>query len=487
MSETTNKKSSLYWVHVLIVISLIFGFGYLPAPAPLTKLGMQVFGVFLGMLYGWCVLGDQIWPSLLGIVGLGCTEYTSISGAFSLFFSNTTTQQLLVVMIFLVYIDKCGLNTSMAQWVITRKFVNGRPWVFAVFLFVTAGLLSAFVSVFATCLVFWQIVQSCCKSLGYEKGDKYPSFLLMGIVVLTSYASALLPYKGAGLLLNGLLRAAGVPLTNAQYYILVVGTAVLLYILYILLGRFVLKPDVSKFTQQSDFFEKLCENNASFFRPEQKRQIIALVVFITSLFIVGLWPKTWPLYPIVVNFGVTGVVILLLVALIALRDAEGKPEFNFQQALGKVNWDLILLLGASFPVADAIKSDGTGFIAFCSGFVVPLLQDVGFMQFMIIISVFLAVASQFSHNLILQMVFIPMMAPFVAAAGFNPVVSSIIIFYAANFAFLTPGASAPAAMLFGNEWISRSYLYKFMLTFTVCGIAIMLAYISTVGSIVCPM
>lgn len=52
MASTTEKKSILRWLHIAITVFFMFGFGFLPAPEPITPLGMQMLGVFLGLFMG---------------------------------------------------------------------------------------------------------------------------------------------------------------------------------------------------------------------------------------------------------------------------------------------------------------------------------------------------------------------------------------------------------------------------------------------------
>lgn len=75
--STTRKKSTAYWIHIVITLVIMIGFGFLPAPAPITPFGMQMLGIFFGMVYGWSTV-DQIWPSLLGLVLLAICDYNTI-------------------------------------------------------------------------------------------------------------------------------------------------------------------------------------------------------------------------------------------------------------------------------------------------------------------------------------------------------------------------------------------------------------------------
>ncbi|MBO5140255.1 MAG: hypothetical protein J6J05_09945 [Peptococcaceae bacterium] len=475
--SSSESKSNYKWIHVIIAFVLTFGFGYIPAPEPITHMGMQIMGVFLGMLWGWCFVGDMIWPSLLGIVALGMTEYTTVTGSLTLFFQNTTTQQMLCTMIFFGYMDKCGLSGSLARWILARPFINGRPWVLAIVLFVAEAILSSLVSLIVTILVIWQIFQAACEEMGYKKMDAYPAYVMIGTLICGSFGSGLLYFKGAGILLTGLIRAGtGTALTMIQY-ILTADVLIFGFIaLYVLIGFLWVRPDVSNFTEKSAFFDNL-RKEGNFFKPEQKPQIISLIAFTVALFAIGLWPKTAPFYAQLQNIGIQGAAIIITMIMVIVQTKEGTPELNFKESFFKgVNWEMLLLLGASFPVADAIKSNDAGLVAFASSTLTPMLQDLGFIPFLIVISLAMVIISQFAHNLILQMVFIPITCPIVAAAGFSPLVSSVVIFYACNFAWFTPGASMLGAMFFGSDWINNKDIFKWLLPYGALCLVFLIAY-----------
>ena len=68
-TEKKRNLDALYIINSIITILLLFGFGHLPAPDPITPMGMQILGVFLGLLWGWTTV-DMIWPSILGLIAL---------------------------------------------------------------------------------------------------------------------------------------------------------------------------------------------------------------------------------------------------------------------------------------------------------------------------------------------------------------------------------------------------------------------------------
>lgn len=53
MSEA--KKRIPQWVHIIIIIALMFGIGFLPPVSELTVTGMRILGILIGSIYGVAV------------------------------------------------------------------------------------------------------------------------------------------------------------------------------------------------------------------------------------------------------------------------------------------------------------------------------------------------------------------------------------------------------------------------------------------------
>lgn len=76
-----NNKNVVSYIHVAIMITLMLCGSFLPTFGQITPLGMKVFGVFLGLLYGWVFVGI-LWPSVLGFFTLSLTGVTNPLMAF---------------------------------------------------------------------------------------------------------------------------------------------------------------------------------------------------------------------------------------------------------------------------------------------------------------------------------------------------------------------------------------------------------------------
>ena len=93
--------SPAYVVNSIITLAIMIGFKYIvPAVDPVTPLGVEILGIFLGTLYGWLVVGDVVWPSVACMIFLGLSEYTTVTKAFASGFGNNTVLLMLFFFLF---------------------------------------------------------------------------------------------------------------------------------------------------------------------------------------------------------------------------------------------------------------------------------------------------------------------------------------------------------------------------------------------------
>lgn len=85
---------------------------------------------------------------------------------------------------------------------------------------------------------------------------------------------------------------------------------------------------------------------------------------------------------------------------------------------------------------------------------------------MVFVAISLLILTQFAHNAVLCIIFVPFLTPLVAQYGVSPMVMLVAIVFATHVAFTTPGASSQAAMLYGNsEWVLKKDVFKLAVMF----------------------
>lgn len=479
---TTTKKKIIYWINSAICIWFIFGFGLMEPFGSLEKVGMQVLGIFIGLLYGWTFIGF-IWTSLLGLLALGFTEYGSMSKVLSEGFGNVQIT-LLVLFIFILaaYLNKIGLSTFIANWFISRKITIGRPWLFSLMVLLVTYILGATVSLTASIVLIWSIFYNICDVVGFKKGDKYPTIMLVAIVFAAMLGFAVFPFKALQVLILGSLESvSGLTVDFLDFTILSFFITMAALLFFMVVFRFILRPDVSPLTTDTDHFAHLRGQKLN---RDQKIGAAFLVLFMAAMFAPSLLPKASMLGMFFTRLGTTGSLILV-VTLIALVKIDGKPILNFGEAARGINWDIIIMFVATMPVSHAMSSDDTGVMVFIVSLLEPIFQDMNPTVFLVAFLLISGIVTQVAHNLVLGALLTPIAYSFSLALGVNPFLTVTLLAYGLAIAIATPGASAPGALIYVNrEWIDVVSAYKYTAIIVLISLFTLLVVGIPVGKII---
>lgn len=461
-----RNKNTAYYIHCIIFVLLTIGIGFLPPFGQITTMGMKVLGVFVGVIYGWIFIGF-IWPSFFGMIVLGLTGYSNITGVFSAAFGDSIVLQLIAMFLFTAILEQCGLTTWIAQWCVSRKVCVGRPWILTAFFFLACFLVGGCINLYGGVMVLWSIFYAVAKTAGFKKGDTYVTYMVSGIVFISTISIISMPFLPLAIIYNGLLKDAATGFSAPIIAQTITGLAIVFFSIlgYLFVGKFILKADVTPFTKNADM---LAQYRNIKMDKEQKICIALLAVFV---FII-LTPKLVsiaPLKAVLNNIGIIGAALFAVIVQCLRRDSEGKPIYNFKKlASSGLNWDLIILFAATMPISAAMESSDTGIIATLVSMLMPIFQSLSPVAFMLVCMAIFWAATQLAHNLILVIVFMPTLASIGVSMGINPYLFCLLFCMTTNCAFMTPGASAQAAMIFGNtDWISTKDAYKYCTIFAV--------------------
>ena len=192
MTLAEKPKNTKYYINSAIGVSIMLFFGYLPTFSTVTPIGMKILGIYLGLLYLWSTV-DLIWPSLLGIIITGFSGYVYIW----------------LICLFAYFITKSGVSDNIVRAIMGLKFAKGRPWVVSFLFFTAAYAVGALVSMTPACLIVWAFFEKFAQEMNYKKGDKYVSFMIVGIALSGLMGFSLFNFRVPGSILIGYIEAAG--------------------------------------------------------------------------------------------------------------------------------------------------------------------------------------------------------------------------------------------------------------------------------------
>ncbi|MEE0511054.1 MAG: SLC13 family permease [Peptococcaceae bacterium] len=469
-----SKKQRMYYFNSIICILIMICTRFIPPVGGITPYGMEVLGIFFGAVYGWVAVGF-VWPSFFAMILLGLSDYGNIEAVFAEGFSNNVPLQIMISFIFFEIIAKSGFIDFFANWIIRLKINQGRPWMLSFTFFLASGLISSITNQFMVIIIFWYIIFSICKQVGYTVKDKWTAYILVGITCFAEISLTLFPFCPFSIIAIGLAQQSikTIDVNALGWVILGLSVLVLICLLYTLIGKYVLKIDASKI-DISKISEITVENKK--LGSGALIGAIYLSVFVLIIVLPTFLPDNWSLTVMLNKFGVLGACAVCFVGLFFKVDKEGKSKLNFNQfAQNGIAWEMLILVVATMPLCAAMESDETGIVKAFVNFALPLFQQMGPLLFVIISIGLLSIISQFAHNLILMFVFLPILSGLCVELGVSPVLYIFLLMLGLDTAMATPGGSAASAMMFGNtEWIERKKCYEYACLWVALSLVIIL-------------
>lgn len=365
---STQAKQKTKWTHWLwIVIGLAFMvlFPKLPAVDPITPIGMTLVGVFLGMIILWSSV-SSIWPSIFGLLLVAFsgivpeqTGYAAVKTVFLNAFGNETTLFIVFGMIFFAGLDYLGITPYLAKFLLSRKVMEGRPYVILAIIFTTSYIISGLTVALVSMFLLWPIAIDVCDKLGYKKGDKIFYILIIGIYFAATLGQPLLPFKGAPyVLVSAFQNASNLTVNYAIYIIIDIIMYAVVMACFLLFIKFIVKPDVTRLKElktEDIASEKLPPMNFA-----QKTMIVVTLLVMAALLIPGICPAGWGLTKFMAAIGSLGVTVVAISAVMVMQ-FEGKPVFDFKGVAKKsFSWDIYCLVAAAIYVCGQITNEATG-------------------------------------------------------------------------------------------------------------------------------
>ena len=469
-------KAKKYYLHSAITVLLMVLVRFLPPFGAMTPMGMTILGIFVGALYGW-ITCDMIWPSILALTMLGFTDYVANSAAaFTSAISNPSVQTILWLLVFSALLTVTGISKWLVAKLVNSKLCKGHPWRLSIVICLAVWLCASLGAGFAAILLCWQLVYSITEQVGYTKQDKWPKMMVCAIIFFNALGALLLPFQGGVVANYGFLAKASNDLYNSYSYIrylaLSLTVSVVTTVVYFLLMRFVIRPDMGK------LMTGIQVEKAQTLTAKQKLALWAMV----ALVVLTILPSCLPVGPVKAffnTFGTTTVILLVVAVITALRDGEGKPYFTFKElANNGIAWPLLFMVATATVMGGALSGADSGFTATLTSLFGPVLQNASAYGCAVIIAVVTLALTNVINNTVAAAIMVPVMYPFATALGINPLMMTAMICFCANCGLLLPCASPAGAMLHGNkEWVST----KDAEIFSLLGIAALLITVIAVG------
>ncbi len=480
----TNMKKNMSYIHFAIGLLIMIAFRFIPVGVlpEVTEVGLQIMGIFIGTIYLWTT-SDPTVASLTAVVMIGLSDFTTAGGALVAFLGNATVGQMIFLMIFMGGLTNRKLTAYIGRWILTRKVIEGRPWVFTTAIILGSYVMSVFIGCFAPIFLFWPVLYGIFEDVGFKKTDKYPKLIVIGVVLGALIGFPVPPYMSNGLALLGnyrgllpnfgnLAEMEGVMISDASYFIGCFVMGLILAISVVLVMRFVFRPDVEPLKDVT--IEMLEKNPLPPMNKGQKIFGISLVVFIFCMLVPSLLPNV----PVLSFLNKNSLIVpMILTVILALIQVDDGPVLNIQQVMGKdFAWPTFWLCAAAIYLGGVLTNESTGITPFLSTVLSPIFTGMSGTVFTIVLLIVTVVLTNICNSLVIGMIMQPVVLTYCVSAGVNPApIITLLIFTVLLSAACTPAASPFAAMLFGNkEYLTSGDVYKYSTTFVLVEVVIIL-------------
>lgn len=460
MSEvkTSKKKDYMYYVHCLIGVLFMFFFRFLPAPDPITPYGMQIVGVFLGLIYMWSFV-NTLWPSCLGLFALCLTEYGDIYTVTAASFGNSTAVMLFLFLGIVVIIEESGLASWLANKFLAIKAFKGKPWLFTVCFLMFLSTLASFCNMFLIIFTFWAVFYKMCDKIGFKKGEKYTSMMLIGILVFAALGGIMVPFNGMAIIANSAYIQMG--REGVVYAKYIPHVAVMLYTsiaAYVFMMRFVFRANIDKLR---DFDTSSLAEDVQPLTKRTKILALCIVSAVVLLLMPGLVPTSNVFGYILSRVQAPGILIAAF-AFLSFLKVDGEPMLDFNKTSGHISWNLFFVIATAMAVSNAITAEGTGVQPFLLEILSPLTTNLSPFLFVVFLALLSVVLTNIFNNIVICMIMLSILSAYATEFPVNEPVVLTILIYCACLGYMLPSSSVSGATLHGNDWLTAKEIYKYL-------------------------
>ncbi|MEE0511437.1 MAG: SLC13 family permease [Peptococcaceae bacterium] len=468
-------KKNTFYIHIAVTLIIMFGFGLLPTIPPLTETGMNVVGIFLGLLYGW-TFSEIVWASLLGMVALILTKTMTIVDVMAKGFGSDVTIMVLMIFFIIAIIDKSQLSSYISATLLSKKFLQGKPWLFSSILLFVSFLLGAFVSPVASVLLCWSIIYSVSEQLQIKPKSPYPTVMTIGIMLAALLGFGALPWQVVPLVVLGAYtNMTGVAINYLTYIIFYFPIAFVIIIAYILLCKYIFRINVSALIKLD--VEKLFSQGKTTMTKQQKVVSFVVGLFVLLMLLPSILPADLIVSSYLKSLGACGITILMVVLMSWIK-VDGQRLLEFQKDASAINWEVVILTAVVMPVSSLLSAEESGVTQFLLEKMHGILTLNSLFIFSFLVFLLSTIITNFCNNAVTGIMFLPLILQFAQSSGINALTIVIPMVMCIHLALLTPAACPASALLHANkEWCTLQDIYKTSIPIVLIAIVI----ISTLG------
>lgn len=442
----------------LLIIAL---FWFLPAPAPLTQIGMRVIGIFIGTVL-LLSLVDTVWPAILAVALLGRSGVATLNEAIAGTLGSWIVYFILMSFVMTYALNKSGFTDRLVAKFMSMKFVSKSPWTFTISMATIGLILACFMDQIPATAFMLMFANKVYEELGYTKKDAYPHIANILIVYAVIIGGAMTPISHSLAILGmGIYEATtGVSISLFTYMAFGVPTGLVLYVAMVVIIRLTCKPDMSNFKNFD--IQKVLKQQGKM----QLKEIITVIVFfgtvilwmlpgIASMFTQAEWVKALN------GYGITFWAIISVI-LMSIISVDNEPIIDLKEVMNKhINWSILIFIAIGVYLGSALSNESTGVSAWITENITPLTASMPPAIVVLIITTAGVCLTNFASNVstITVMTGVGVTLALASNGAINPAGIALCTTMAGSCAYLLPSSFGCIAMLHGDEYSNSKKIY----------------------------
>lgn len=480
LQSILNRFGILFGLIVFLLFNLLVDFGeqfYSAKIVAATALLMSIYWITEVIPLSVTSLIPLIIFPITGVVSSKDISQSYINSTIFLFMGG---------FIIAIAMEKWNLHKRIAMVIISK--IGGSPSMLILGFMISASFISMWISNTATAVMLLPIGISIIVKLEEEFGKEK----------LTNFSKALMLAIAYSCSIGGIATIIGTPPNlvfmriykisfpnNPQIYFgdwmwFALPIAIsMLFIVWILLTKVFFRIDKNIFINKSTTKEEI--NKLGKISFEEKTVLIVFII--TSLLwifrgelnlgvvkIPG-WSSLFPQKDFI-DDGTVAIFMGFLLFVLPTNDKEKKILDS--SAIRKIPWDIILLFGGGFALAEGFVSSGLSkligqqFISFKGMNVIFLIASVSFA---------LTFLTELTSNTATAQITLPILASLAIELNINPLLIMLPATLSASFAFMLPVATPPNAIVFSSNRLKTYDMAKTGLAINFIGIIIVTGFI----------
>lgn len=476
-TNVQQGNKPIEFVHVSIVFLFMFAFRFILPPEPITAYGMNVLGIFLGVIYGWSFCG-LLWPSLLALVAMGVSQYGNEMAVWAAAFGNSTAVLTLVSMLLFGALQATKTTDWLVNTLTNLKFAQGKPWMLTFLLLFVPFILGTVISGVVVILFMITILDGIFKKMELKPGDKYAVMMIIGVNIFAGIGMVVFPFLGWDLMTIGTVSAATGIMMNYTMFMVVVWPALIVFcIIFVLFMKYMLRCDASKLTEI-----QMVEGDNLVLKKNQKYILYLTLAYLLACTFVGLFTGATGIRYVCSALGVYGVTLLIIILMIIIKTEEGtllKP----MECTKFVSWDMYFLIVAALFIANQLTNAETGISTWAVQTMTPMFNSLGEVGFLVVLSIITVILTNIGNNLAMGFTLLSIVSiMYNAGMQFNPMVAATLITILCLFGFMFPASSIGGAIIHASEWTTPKMIYKYVTLSLLLGVVIIMAIVIPLGN-----